>query len=115
MNRKALEKFCMALPGTTKDIKWGADLVFSVGDKMYCVTAAEGNDHGLSFKVSEPLFDVMTKKKGITPAAYAARYHWISVEKDALRQKELESLIKDSYRLVASKLSKKKQKELGLL
>ena len=115
MNRKALEKFCMALPGTTKDIKWGNDLVFSVGEKMYCATAATGPETGFGFKVSEPLFEVITKKKGITPAAYAARYHWVHVEPGALKPKELESLIRDSYRLVAAKLSKKKQRELGLL
>ena len=29
------------LPGATEDIKWGADLVYSVGGKMFCVFLLE--------------------------------------------------------------------------
>jgi predicted DNA-binding protein (MmcQ/YjbR family) len=42
MNIEALRKFCLSLPAVTEDVKWGADLCFSVGGKMFCVTSMEG-------------------------------------------------------------------------
>ena len=48
------------------------------------------------------------------PAPYAARYHWVSVQKPgALKQAEIKRLIKDSYEMVKGKLSKKTQSLLG--
>jgi predicted DNA-binding protein (MmcQ/YjbR family) len=38
MNIEQLRKFCLSFPGATEDIKWGADLCFCVGEKMFCVT-----------------------------------------------------------------------------
>ena len=31
----ALYEYCRGLPGVTEDIKWGHDLIFSVGGKMF--------------------------------------------------------------------------------
>ena len=41
MNIEQLRKFCLSFPGATEDIKWGADLCFCVGAKMFCVTGAD--------------------------------------------------------------------------
>lgn len=42
MNAASIRKFCLALPGATHDIKWGADHVYSVGEKMFaCVDPAK--------------------------------------------------------------------------
>jgi predicted DNA-binding protein (MmcQ/YjbR family) len=32
-----VESLCKQLPGVTEDIKWGSDLCFSVGGKMFLV------------------------------------------------------------------------------
>src|SRR5688572_18872952 len=37
MNLETLRKHCLAFPGATEQIQWGADLVFKVGGKMFCV------------------------------------------------------------------------------
>ena len=37
MNIESLRKYCATLPGATRDIKWGADEVYSVGGKMFAV------------------------------------------------------------------------------
>ena len=37
MNIDSLRKYCATLPGATRDIKWGADEVYSVGAKMFAV------------------------------------------------------------------------------
>ena len=41
MNLESLREFCLSLPGATADIKWGQDLVFSVGKKMFCAVNTE--------------------------------------------------------------------------
>ena len=41
MNLERLRKLCLALPGATEQIQWGADLVFKVGGKMFCVACTE--------------------------------------------------------------------------
>jgi predicted DNA-binding protein (MmcQ/YjbR family) len=44
------------LPGATEDIKWETNLVFSVGEKMFAVSGAEGSERGISFKVDDDRF-----------------------------------------------------------
>ena len=47
MNIEQLRKYCLSFPGATEDIKWGADLCFCVGAKMYWVTGAASTSGGL--------------------------------------------------------------------
>jgi predicted DNA-binding protein (MmcQ/YjbR family) len=37
MNVEDIQNICRQLPAVTEDIKWGHDLVFSIGGKMFCV------------------------------------------------------------------------------
>jgi predicted DNA-binding protein (MmcQ/YjbR family) len=112
-----LERLCGKWPGVTRDIKWGADLVFSVGAKMFVVTPSDGSEGGrLSFKVADERFLELTDQPGIIPAPYMARSHWISItEPQRFSTVELESFILDAYVLVRAKLTKKLQAELGPL
>ena len=106
MNIEQLREFCLSLPHTTEDVKWGNDLCFSVGAKMFCVTGADSTG-GVSFKCTPEKFAELTERPGIVPAAYVARYHWVTVEdSDALPKNELKDLIKNSYNLVYQKLPK---------
>jgi predicted DNA-binding protein (MmcQ/YjbR family) len=41
MNIEEVQSLCNQLPGVTEDIKWGSDLCFSVGGKMFLVTGLE--------------------------------------------------------------------------
>lgn len=110
-----LETLCGHWPGVTRDIKWGADLVFSVGGKMFAVTPSDGSEGGrLSFKVADDRFLELTDQPGIIPAPYMARAHWISIaEPQRFGTVELEAFILDAYTLVRAKLTKKLQAELG--
>jgi len=45
-NFDAQRKFAAGLPGASEDIKWGADLVYSIGAKLFCVFLFEGNRVG---------------------------------------------------------------------
>jgi hypothetical protein len=69
MTAKQLEACCGRWPGVTRDIKWGGDLVFSVGGKMFVVTPLDGAEGGrLSFKVEDERFLELTDQPGIIPA-----------------------------------------------
>ena len=108
MNIDELREYCLAFPGATEDIKWGADLCFSVGEKMFCVTGIEEKAGGMSFKCTPERFDELIERPGIEPAAYVARYKWVHVkDRDALPKKELKELIAQSYQLVFDKLPPK--------
>jgi predicted DNA-binding protein (MmcQ/YjbR family) len=72
MNIETLRKICSSLPAVTEDIKWGNDLVFSVGDKMFCVASLEP-PFSSSFKVSDDEFDELSNQEGFAPAPYMAR------------------------------------------
>ena len=114
MNTEELREFCLKLPGVTEDIKWGHDLCFMLADKMFCVTGLEPNS-SISLKVDDEKFEELTLEEGIIPAPYLARYKWVNISSSThLKKKELQELIKRSYELIKSGLSKKKLTSLGL-
>src|SRR6185295_15266357 len=80
MDHTQLEKLCLSLKGTTTDIKWGNDLCYLIGEKMYCVTSLD-KPMRVSMKVQPEEFGELTEREGIIPAPYMARNHWIFVEK----------------------------------
>jgi predicted DNA-binding protein (MmcQ/YjbR family) len=113
MNFEKAKDLCRGFPGATEDIKWGADIVFSVGEKMFMVTGADA-PQGMSFKVEDERFLELTDRPGIIPAPYLARAKWVRVESaDALDDGEAAALLRHSYELVFAKLTKKLQRELG--
>ena len=115
VNIEDIRAFCLALQGTTEDIKWGNDLCFCIGGKMFCVTILTGT-LTLSFKVNDEEFAEVSSSDGFIPAPYAARYKWVLLEDpDKITKKELLVYIKQSYDLVRSKLSRKVLKEHGLI
>jgi predicted DNA-binding protein (MmcQ/YjbR family) len=114
MDVEEIRRFCLAFPHATEDVKWGNDLTFSVGGKMFAVTGLEEAQSSISFKCTPEKFAELVEKDGIIPAHYVARYHWVTVEKpDALPKDELKDLIKNSYRLVWEKLPKNVKNNLN--
>jgi predicted DNA-binding protein (MmcQ/YjbR family) len=107
MNIEELRAFCLSLPHATEDVKWGNDLAFCIGKKMFAVTGLETAVKSLSFKCTPEKFAELVELDGIIPAHYVARYHWVTVENlDALPKNELKDLIKNSYKMVWEKLPK---------
>ena len=114
MNIEQLRKFCLAFPGATEDVKWGSDLCFCVGAKMFCVTGVDSSDSGVSLKCTPEKFAELTERAGIIPAHYVARYHWVTIEQlDAVTPAELKTLIEGSYQLVFDKLPPKIKKTIS--
>ena len=113
MNIEQLRKFCLAFPGATEDVKWGSDLCFCVGEKMFVVTNADSFT-GLSLKCTPETFGELIEREGIDPAAYVGRYKWIRIENlNAVTPTELKALIGKSYQLVFDKLPPKVKKSIG--
>ena len=107
MHIEQLRKFCLSFPGATEDIKWGADLCFCVGAKMFCVTGADSIAGGLSLKCTPEKFAELIERENIDPAAYVGRYKWIRIhDLNAVTPGELKDLISTSYQLVHDKLPK---------
>jgi predicted DNA-binding protein (MmcQ/YjbR family) len=107
-----VRSICVGLPAVTEGIKWGNDLCFMVGGKMFCVILLE-SPFKVSFKVIDEEFEILTSKKGILPAPYAARHKWVLVEDTTLfNRKEWEQYLIRSYSLVKAKLSKKTKQQI---
>jgi predicted DNA-binding protein (MmcQ/YjbR family) len=113
MNIEQLRKYCLSFPGATEDIKWGSDLCFCVGEKMFCVTGVDSASGGMSIKCTPEKFDELIEREGIDPAAYVGRYKWVHIaDLDAVTADELKALIRKSYELVFDKLPPKVKRSI---
>lgn len=113
MTIEDIRSICKKLPAVTEDVKWGADLCFCIGAKMFCVTGLEITPVTVSFKVSDEEFEEVSARPGFRPADYVARYKWVTVEDTKkISRNELGRFIKQSYELVKSKLPKKLREQL---
>ena len=113
MNLDSIRNYCLSLPHATEDIQWGNDLLFRISGKIFAGMSLDP-PHSLSFKCTPEKFDELIEREGIIPAPYTARNKWVMLERlDALNDAEIKSLIKNSYEMIFSKLTKKAQAELG--
>lgn len=111
MTFDSLRKFCATLPGATRDVKWGADEVYSVGGRMFAVFWLDGGKaKSASFKCDPERFLELTDQAGIVPAPYLARAHWVQVrDPKALPDAVARDLLSRSRALVFAKLTRKEQ------
>jgi len=115
MEVEDIQNICRQFPGVTEDIKWGNDLVFSVGGKMFCVAGLDQSPVTASFKVTDEEFEEMSNRPGFKPAPYVAKYKWVFIEDiNNMKKTEWKKYLRQSYDLVKEKLSLKLKKQLGL-
>ncbi|MDQ2973809.1 MAG: MmcQ/YjbR family DNA-binding protein [Acidobacteriota bacterium] len=114
MDIESVRKFCLSLPHVTEDMQWKSDLLFRIGGKMFAVVGLEpSSDHCMSLKCTPEKFAELTEQKGIVPAPYVARYHWVALERfDALPERELKELLRKAYQLIFEKLPRKTKADL---
>ena len=106
---------CRQMPAVKEDIKWGHDLVFSIGGKMFCVAGLDQSPTTASFKVKDEEFEEMCNRPGFKPAPYVAKYKWVWIEDiNKMKKTDWKKYLQQSYNLVKNKLSSKLKKQLGL-
>lgn len=111
--------FCEALLATSRVVQWGGSHVWKVGGKVFAVAGWGDNDvFAVTFKVTPLSYEILAEQPGLRPAPYLASrgMKWIQhYAAPGLSDDDLKVYIETSHRLVADGLSKKKQRELGLL
>lgn len=115
MNVEEISTICKSLPWVTEDIKWGHDLVFSVGGKMFCVVGLDQSPTSATFKVTEEQFEEVSTWPDFKPAPYVAKYKWVMInDVTKMNKAKWETFINQSYELVKAKLPPKIRKQLEL-
>jgi len=118
MTYKQFNAFCRGLAATTYVMQWGGSHVWKVGGKVFAIGGWQDDEPSFTFKVSEISYEMLKDMPGLRPAPYLASrgMSWIQhYAKPGLSDGELKDYIRQSHRIVASGLSKKKQRELGLI
>ena len=113
MDRAGIGKTCLALPGVTLDHPFGDQHdAYRIGGKMFVMAGEQG---GVSFKVSEIAYEVLTETGRARPAPYLARAKWVNLpDPEAWDDDELAEHFAIARRIVAAKLTKKARAGLGL-
>ena len=111
MTREQVEAQALALPAVTRVVQWGASDVYKVGGKVFAVCGLAG---GLSFKVTEIGFVVLTDDGPGRQAPYFAKGHWVNIDLDGLDARDAAGWLATAHSLIAAKLTRKVRTELGL-
>ena len=74
-----IQQICKSLDNVTIDIKWGHDLCFNIGGKMFLVTSPDTIPVSASFKTNEEPFNQLIERTGFKPAPYPAKHKWVFV------------------------------------
>ena len=118
MTYDEFNSFCGSLPATSYVMQWGGSHVWKVGGKVFAIGGWDDGRQGhITFKTSDIAYEMLKDRRGLRPAPYLASrgLKWIQhYARPGLSDKDLKSYLKESHRIVALGLSRKKRKELGL-
>lgn len=119
MELDEFNKLCESFVGTHHVVQWGNSDVWKVGEKVFAIGyLGKSGRPVFTFKVSHLNFEFLRDTPGYIPAPYFASrgMKWIQqTENSGELDEDLTYYLTASYRIVALGLSKRKQKELGLL
>jgi predicted DNA-binding protein (MmcQ/YjbR family) len=107
MKTDAIREFCLSFPDATENLQWGDELCFKVTGKIFVMLGLD--NPRLCLKCTPEIFTELIEREDIRPAPYVGRYKWVMLDRlDAVSWSELQSLIRESYEMVAAKAPKKK-------
>ena len=128
MTLEDYNQFCASLAHTASVVQWGGAHVWKIGGKVFAIggwsdgegggDGKEGGGLSVTFKVSPLAFDILKEQPGLRPAPYLASrgMKWIQRTADeTMSDTDLCDYLAESYRLVGAGLTKKLQRELGLI
>jgi predicted DNA-binding protein (MmcQ/YjbR family) len=111
--------FCSRLPHTSHVVQWGGAHVWKVAGKVFAIAWPEPGDQlHVTFKASPMSFEMLKDEPGMRPAPYLASRGMIWLQRttpETLDDAALLDYLRESHRLVAMGLSRKRQRELGLI
>lgn len=117
MTRDEFNAFCGGLKGTNHVVQWGNADVWKVGPKVFAICGWNDGRDAFTFKATDIAYEVLQDQPGIRPAPYLASrgMKWLQVhDLPGLSDTELQEHIVMSYDMVAAKLTRKIQAQLGL-
>jgi predicted DNA-binding protein (MmcQ/YjbR family) len=118
MTQDEFNDFCGSLVATSHVVQWGGADVWKVGGKVFAIGGwTDGDPLGVTFKTSEISFEILGNLPGLRPAPYLASrgMKWIQqYDRPGLGDDDLRHYLAESHAIVASGLSRKKRRELGL-
>jgi predicted DNA-binding protein (MmcQ/YjbR family) len=118
MNIEEIRDFCLNFKGVTEEIPFGPEVVvFKVMGKMFLLMPLDVEDLRISIKnTPEKNIELRGEHTNIVGAYHMSKVHWINLIIEFSTKKDfVKLLIKESYDLVASGLTKKLQLELSQL
>ena len=115
MNIEQVREYTLSLPGVTEDQPFGDDIItFRIEGKIFVCLWLGGGKYDI--RDSEPRIalkllperneELRGKFSAVTPAYHWNKKHWSDVYYGRLGEKQVEEWIRESYKLVASKLPK---------
>ncbi|MEY8686610.1 MmcQ/YjbR family DNA-binding protein [Bacteroides sp. AN502(2024)] len=91
-------------------------LVFYVADKWFCFVNVDVFDFCNIKCIPEQIEELQDKYEGVKPGYHMNKRHWMSVYfNEDVPDKMIRELVKKSYDIVVSSLSKKEKEELGAM
>jgi predicted DNA-binding protein (MmcQ/YjbR family) len=118
MTLDGYNRFCASLPHTTHVVQWGGAHVWKIGGKVFAIAGwSDGEELAVTFKCSDVAFEILKEQSGLRPAPYLASrgMTWIQRQTDeSMDDAALRDYLRQSYRLVSMKLTRRMRKELGL-
>lgn len=114
MNVEEIRAFCLELKHTTEDFPFDAvTLALRVDKKIFALIPLEKVGQ-MNLKCDpERAIELREQYEAIKPGYHMNKQQWNTVHFDQLKSSLVKELIKHSYNLILSSLSKKRQKELA--
>lgn len=115
--RSNFETFISQLHAVEIVHQWGDASVGKIGGKIFAIFSMWTNNGqwGISFKCSDMSFQMLPELDGVEKAKYLARAKWVQVASGSeLSEEDIRAYITEAHRLIAKKLTKRVQAELGL-
>jgi predicted DNA-binding protein (MmcQ/YjbR family) len=105
-NINRVRKICMALADTTETETFGHP-TFRVSGKAYCTIEDYKGEQSIAVKVGLPVQGVFLKDTRFYRTPYVGQQGWVSLRTSGkLDWREVEDLIKGSYRLMGRRSTK---------